>query len=187
MTSPESNTDENQRMTNNSHFVCPPIIPKAEAATPAVGGEREALANKLAKIPLDQKHDTWPMTVRFRISETERYLLVNVLRAQPAPPLRGRDAFEAFVKRAGFTDWSRYGIGDGYARPLIDRMWSAWSASPPLRVTGASNLIEEAACLIWSELCPGMVMGDDDIPHYEAAAKAVLALSPASIAPDKET
>ena len=50
----------------------------------------------------------------------------------------------------------------------------------PLRVTGAIDLIEESACLIWSELCPGMMMGDDDIPHYEAAAKAVLALSPAS-------
>lgn len=49
----------------------------------------------------------------------------------------------------------------------------------PLRVTGAINQVEEAACLIWSELCPGLVMSDEDIPHYEAAAKAVLAL-PAS-------
>lgn len=47
----------------------------------------------------------------------------------------------------------------------------------PSRVTGASNQVEEAACLIWAELCPGMVMGDDDLPHYEAAAKAVLALT----------
>jgi hypothetical protein len=43
-------------------------------------------------------------------------------------------------------------------------------------ITGASSFIEEAACLIWSELCPGMVMSDDDLPHYEAAAKAVLSL-----------
>ena len=47
----------------------------------------------------------------------------------------------------------------------------------PSRVTGCVNQVEEAACLIWAELCPGMVMGDADLPHYEAAAKAVLALS----------
>jgi hypothetical protein len=46
------------------------------------------------------------------------------------------------------------------------------------RVSGAANLVEEAACLIWAELCPGMVMGDEDLPHYQAAAKAVLALAP---------
>jgi len=57
-------------------------------------------------------------------------------------------------------------------------LYAAPPASP-LRVTGAISLVEEAACLIWSELCPGMVMGDDNIPRYEAAAKAVLALSPA--------
>lgn len=44
------------------------------------------------------------------------------------------------------------------------------------RVSGCTNLVEEAACLIWAELCPGMVMGDDDLPHYEAAARAVLNL-----------
>ena len=43
-------------------------------------------------------------------------------------------------------------------------------------VIGASDIVDEAACLIWSELCPDMVMGDEDRPHYEAAAKAVLAL-----------
>lgn len=46
----------------------------------------------------------------------------------------------------------------------------------PKRVTGCVSLVEEAACLIWDELCPGMVMGDSDLPHYEAAARAVLAL-----------
>lgn len=50
------------------------------------------------------------------------------------------------------------------------------------RITGARNQIEEAACLIWSELCPGLVMGDEDLPHYEAAAKAVLALNSPSAA-----
>jgi len=47
------------------------------------------------------------------------------------------------------------------------------------RITGAADIVDEAACLIWSELCPDTVMGDEDRPYYEAAAKAVLALSPA--------
>lgn len=54
------------------------------------------------------------------------------------------------------------------------------------RITGASNQVEEAACLIWAELCPGLVMGDDDLPHYEAAAKAVLALPPPKGEPSQE-
>ena len=45
----------------------------------------------------------------------------------------------------------------------------------PARVTGAADIVDEAACLIWSELCPDTVMGDEDRPYYEAAAKAVLA------------
>ena len=45
------------------------------------------------------------------------------------------------------------------------------------RVTGATDIVDEAACLIWSELCPGTVMGDEDRPYYEAAAKAVLAIA----------
>ena len=45
------------------------------------------------------------------------------------------------------------------------------------RITGAADIVDEAACRIWSELCPDMVMGDEDRPYYEAAAKAVLALS----------
>jgi hypothetical protein len=52
-------------------------------------------------------------------------------------------------------------------------------AKPPTRVTGATDIVDEASCLIWSELCPDTVMGDEDRPYYEAAAKAVLALSPA--------
>jgi len=52
-------------------------------------------------------------------------------------------------------------------------------AEPPARITGATDIVDEASCLIWSELCPGTVMGDEDRPYYEAAAKAVLALSPA--------
>jgi len=50
-------------------------------------------------------------------------------------------------------------------------------AAQPSRITGAANQVEEAAGLIWNELCPGMVMGAADLPHYEAAAKAVLAIS----------
>jgi hypothetical protein len=52
--------------------------------------------------------------------------------------------------------------------------------APTPAVTGARNKIEEAACLIWSELCPGMIMGDDDLPYYVAAARAVLALADTS-------
>ena len=47
----------------------------------------------------------------------------------------------------------------------------------PARVTGAADIVDEAACLIWSELCPDTIMSDEDRTHYEAAAKAVLALS----------
>ena len=63
-------------------------------------------------------------------------------------------------------------------RALAQALLKTYSlgAAQPSRVTGACNQLEEAACLIWAELCPGMVMGDDDLPHYEAAAKAVLAL-----------
>jgi len=50
-------------------------------------------------------------------------------------------------------------------------------AKTPTRITGAADIVDEAACLIWSELCPDTVMGDEDRPYYEAAAKAVLALS----------
>jgi hypothetical protein len=46
------------------------------------------------------------------------------------------------------------------------------------RVDGAADIVDEAACLIWSELCPDTIMSDEDRTHYEAAAKAVLALSP---------
>lgn len=49
--------------------------------------------------------------------------------------------------------------------------------APTPRITGATDIVDEAACLIWAELCPGMVMGDADRTYYENAAKAVLALS----------
>lgn len=49
------------------------------------------------------------------------------------------------------------------------------------RITGCINEVEEAACLIWVELNPNEVMGNDDLPHYEAAAKAVLARFTTSI------
>ena len=48
----------------------------------------------------------------------------------------------------------------------------------PVRITGAISLVEEAACLIWHELYPDTLMDEADLPHYEAAAKAVLALAP---------
>jgi hypothetical protein len=51
------------------------------------------------------------------------------------------------------------------------------------RITGASDIVDEAACLIWSELCPGLIMGDADRPHYENAAKAVLALQSEPVQP----
>jgi hypothetical protein len=60
-------------------------------------------------------------------------------------------------------------------RMIVENLESQIKAD---RVTGATSLVDEAACLIWSELCPDMVMGDEDRPYYEAAAKAVLALSP---------
>lgn len=40
------------------------------------------------------------------------------------------------------------------------------------RIEGTCSLVEEASILIWCELCPGLIMGDDDRSHYEAAAKA---------------
>lgn len=56
--------------------------------------------------------------------------------------------------------------------------------APTQRITGATDIVDEAACLIWAELCPGMVMGDDDRQHYENAAKAVLALTSTVGKPD---
>ena len=38
------------------------------------------------------------------------------------------EAFERFIVRAGFTDWKRKRRGDGYLRPLVDRLWRAWPA-----------------------------------------------------------
>ncbi|MBO4228036.1 hypothetical protein [Bradyrhizobium neotropicale] len=60
---------------------------------------------------------------------------------------------------------------------LLDALRLA-SRPSPVRVEGATDIVDEAACLIWAELCPGMVMQDEDRPHYEAAAKAVLAAPP---------
>lgn len=58
-------------------------------------------------------------------------------------------------------------------------LWNrrALRGAPAQRVEGAADIVDEAACLIWAELCPGIVMGDEDSPRYEAAARAVLALS----------
>jgi len=41
-------------------------------------------------------------------------------------------------------------------------------------VEGAANDEEAIACLIWAQMCPGIVMGDDDLPYYLNAAKAAL-------------
>ena len=73
--------------------------------------------------------------------------------------------------------WKDNMVGNTKKSAVEVRPLYAAQPASPLRVTGAINLVEEAACLIWSELCPDMVMGDDDIPHYENAAKAVLALA----------
>lgn len=42
------------------------------------------LAERIAALPLDQTHSTWP-TVALRVSETERELIVTALRAASAP------------------------------------------------------------------------------------------------------
>lgn len=47
------------------------------------------LANKLAATPLDQMHSEWPTIVPVRLSETERELLVNVLRRPGYAPTPG--------------------------------------------------------------------------------------------------
>jgi hypothetical protein len=47
---------------------------------PQRGSPETELANKLAAVPLDQLHSEWPTIVPVRLSETERELLVNVLR-----------------------------------------------------------------------------------------------------------
>lgn len=44
----------------------------------------------------------------------------------------------------------------------------------PWYIQGASSELDAAACAIWAELCPGLVMGDEDYPRYTAAAKAAL-------------
>lgn len=59
-------------------------------------------------------------------------------------------------------------------RMIVENLESQIKAD---RVTGATDLVDEAACLIWSELCPNTMMGDEDRPYYEAAAKAVIALT----------
>src|ERR1700728_1316484 len=56
----------------------------------------------------------------------------------------------------------------------------------PSRIEGAGDIVDEAACLIWAELCPGMVMGDEDRTYYEAAAKSVLALAGNSVEPVRD-
>ena len=72
------------------------------------------------------------------------------------------------------------GFRDSAASKIARAALAPEQAEPPTRITGAANIVDEAACAIWSELCPGnTVMGDGDRPYYEAAAKAVLALSPA--------
>lgn len=82
---------------------------------------------------------------------------------------------------------SRYAEDDtGLIRESKVLEWALRTAAQAQRITGACNEVEEAACLIWAELCPGMVMGDSDLPHYEAAAKAVLALRAAYASIDRE-
>ena len=71
-------------------------------------------------------------------------------------------------------------MDDGQAAAAIllqDARAAIIASLSPARITGATDIVDEAACLIWSELCPDTVMGDEDRPYYEAAAKAVLALS----------
>jgi len=71
-------------------------------------------------------------------------------------------------------------MDDGQAAAAIllqDARAAIIASLSPARITGATDIVDEATCLIWSELCPGTVMGDEDRPYYEAAAKAVLAIA----------
>jgi hypothetical protein len=57
-----------------------------------------------------------------------------------------REPFERFIVRAGFTDWKRH--GDGYLKPLVDRLWRAWPsrATQPRPVPGG---VREADAWQW--------------------------------------
>lgn len=60
------------------------------------------------------------------------------------PPQRGdaREEFEDFIKRSGFTDWTRH--EDGYLKPLVERLWRAWSAPPsPVRAAAEPGEMRE--------------------------------------------
>jgi hypothetical protein len=71
------------------------------------------LADKLAAVPLDQLHFGWPTTVPIRLSETERELIVNVLRgvAQAAP------------EPVAYQFRQRSGVGEG---PQNQAPWCDW-------------------------------------------------------------
>lgn len=47
----------------------------------SAGSESLKLAEKLAAMPLDMSHHTWPTVVPIRLTETDRELIVSVLRA----------------------------------------------------------------------------------------------------------
>lgn len=161
----------------------------ASAATPAVGGEIWFLTREDMEKLHGQAHSGAMLggDNAYQACLTIEGILGRIAEraTQPTPkeiPIeeltRTLQAALAFIDTALVADENPTMSKKAIIR-IINETLAAPPASP-LRVTGARDLVEEAACLIWAELCPGMVMGDDDLPHYEAAAKDVLALSSAS-------
>jgi len=75
-------------MTDNSHFVCPPIIPTTEAATHAVGGEPVAYRWRQP----GNKHWIYDPTPEWIEDHKHEIELEPLFAAQPATPLRGRES-----------------------------------------------------------------------------------------------
>lgn len=100
----------------------------------------------------------------------------------PLTPQQGveRDALIVLLKEAipaAIYENSKFGtVCDvpKVADAIIALIASRSGSGAGERITGASNEVEEIACYIWSVRCPGLLMSDDDLPHYEAAARLAL-------------
>jgi hypothetical protein len=176
------------------------------AAPPSPGNERERIAERLERVAkiFDgeiewEARDRGYFSIAKGLSRHDRELIISALRTTPPGDAALREAMTDFAEtlqsivdtkmrdpvQPDDADWQFYALeSQRCANVVLEKHRAALSTSPASspsagveRVTGCSTLVEEASCLIWAELCPGMVMGDADIPHYEAAAKAVLALS----------
>ena len=129
------------------------------------------------------------LNIERAVSDDLRERNAKLRGAQPASPLRGRDSVQQALEPFAEIGLDVLKNHEGWANDVFAAQWAGYRltyldfkraaaiAHSLASVTGASDIVDEAACLIWAELCPGMVMGDDDRPHYENAAKAVLALS----------